>query len=178
MIDMRMWQQVMVVAAVVFATVAVGVNVYASTRGAEQRVQRLAAEIPVASVLDQGVFDVPPVDRPSRDSDGRDDPCAYPDECPDARAPDDNGDTRTHPDNHGQVVSTYARHIGWDHIAGPPGLLVRDIARSDQGKEDKQPPVLEDKDDKQPPGLNKDDDKTPPGLDKDETPPAKKDKDG
>ena len=164
---MRMWQQVMVVAAVVFATVAVGVNVYASTRGAEQRVQRLAEEIPVASVLDQGVFDVPPVDRPSHDSDGQDDPCAYPDECPDTRAPNDNGDTRTHPDNHGQIVSTYARHIGWDHISGPPGLSVTGIARPTDWDDDKEPPGLDKADDsKEPPGLDKADDRPSPGKNK------------
>ncbi len=164
---MRMWQQLMVVAAVVFATVAVGVNVFASTRGAEQRVQRLAMEIPVASVLDQGVFDVPPVDRPSHDSDGQDDPCAYLDECPDARAPNDNGEIREHPDNHGQFVSTYARRIGWDHISGPPGLFIRGIARPADRDDDKTPPGLDKTDDKTPPGLDKTDDKQPPGKNKD-----------
>ena len=147
---MRIVQQLIVVAAVAFATLAVGVNVYASTRGAEQRAQQLAADIPVASVLDRGVLDGPPSDQPSRDSEDQDDPCMHPDECPDLRT--DDGD-KAHPENHGQIVSSYAKHIGWDHTAGPPGLLVREIARpSDDGK---QPPGLDKDDDKQPPGKNK-----------------------
>ena len=153
---MRIAQQLIVAAAVVFATLAVAVNVYASTRGADQREQRLSAEIPVASVLDQGIFDVPPINRPSGDSGEQDDPCADPDECPDIRSHDDDDGTKTHPENHGQFVSDFAKHIGWDHEAGPPGFLVRDVARSDDGKDDKpQPPGLEDKDDMQPPGLDK-----------------------
>ncbi|MEA3511875.1 MAG: hypothetical protein U9R51_10615 [Actinomycetota bacterium] len=158
---MRIAQQLIVVAALAFATLAVGVNVYASTRGADQRAQQLAVEIPVASVLDRGVVDTPPGNHPSRDSEGQADPCVLPDDCPDLRADDDG---KAHPENHGQIVSAYAKYIGWDHAAGPPGLLVREIARP--------------ADDKQPPGLDKDDDKQPPGLDKDDKQPPGKNKDG
>ena len=144
---MRMRQQLIIVVAVVFATVAVGVNVYAATRTVDQSAHRLAVDFPVASVLDRGVLDDPPIETTSPDSEDRDDAV-----------------TTAHPENHGMIVSAYAKHIGWDHIAGPPGLLVRDIARPD-GKDDKQPPGLS-KDDKQPPGLSKDD-KQPPGQNKD-----------
>ncbi len=71
---MRTVQQFIVVAAVAFATLAVSVNVYASTRGADQRQEQLAVGLPIASVLDQGVFDDPSSDHPSRDSEGQDDP--------------------------------------------------------------------------------------------------------
>ncbi len=167
---MRAPQQLIVGAAVVFATLAVGANVYASTRGVEQRAQQLALEIPVASVLDRGVFDDPSVDHPSRDADREDDGCVSSDGCPDVSVRAIGGDdgTATHPENHGQIVSEYAQHIGWySEVLGPPGLLVRDFARSDDGKDD----------DKQPPGLNKDDDKQPPGLNKDDSDDEDKNKD-
>ncbi len=111
---MRATQQLIVAAAVVFATLAVGFNVYASTRGAEQRAQELAREIPVASVLDRGVFDDSSADESSDDVVG-----------------DDAGDNpATRPMNHGFIVSSFARHIGYaEGIDGPPGLLVREIAR-------------------------------------------------
>ena len=136
---MRATQQLIVAAAVVFATLAVGFNVYASTRGAEQRAQELAREIPVASVLDRGVFD---------DSSA--------DQSPDDVVGDDAGDNpATRPKNHGFDVSSYARHIGYaEGIDGPPGLLVREIARPTG---DREPPPGLNKDDQQPPGLNKDD---------------------
>ena len=171
-----MRQQLIIVVAVVFATVAVGVNVFASTRGAEQRDQRLAAEIPVASVLDRGVFDNRPVDDPVGDIEELNDPCSEPGSCQGSQPDDEEGTAITHPENHGLIVSGYAKHIGYDDVAGPPGFVVRDIARLNGdrdgkhplglNKDDKQPPGL-DRADQEPPGQDKDADKTPPGQDKD-----------
>jgi len=173
---MRMWQQLMVVAAVVFATVAVGVNVFASTRGAEQRAQHLAVEVPVASVLDRGVFDDPPVDDPARDTEEVDDQCVASDGCHNPQPDATDGDADAHPQNHGQLVSGFAKHIGYDDVAGPPGFVIRETARLNGDKDGKHPLGL-DKDDKQPPGLDRSG-QQPPGQDKDDKKPPGKNKDG
>ncbi len=132
---MRMGQQLIIVAAVVFATVAVGMNVYASTR-ADQHSQQLDQQMPVASVLDRGVFDTPRLTDPSGDSTppdqsgDPDDPCAasvaYPDHTND-------GDVRSL-SNHGRELSSFVTGVGHsDCVDGPPGAVVRENARPDVG---------------------------------------------
>ncbi len=161
---MRMRQQLIVVVAVVFATVAVGMNVYASTR-ADQRSQELAREMPVASVLSRGVFDTPRPADPSDDStppnhsNAPDDPCAQSDPC--------RGHSIDAPDpdfpNHGREVS-FAVHLGYlDGVDGPLGALVRvrDVARPDIGADG--PPRSDRAEER-----SSNDDKTPPGLTKDD----------
>jgi hypothetical protein len=168
MTEMRMRQQLIVVFAVVFATVAVGMNVYASTR-ADQRSQELALEMPVASVLDRGVFDTPRPADPSDDStppnhsnanhsNAPDDSRALSDVCPGLT--DDAADPAF--SNHGRDVSAFAAHIGYrDCVDGPPGALVREKARPEIERE--RPPRSDraeersSNDDKAPPGLTKDD---------------------
>ena len=171
-----MRQQLMIVVAVVFATVAVGVNVFASTRVAEQRAEQLAVDVPVASVLDRGVFDNRPIDDPVGDIEALTDPCSHPGSCQDGQPDDEERTASTHPENHGLIVSGYAKHIGYDDVAGPPGLVIRDFARLNGVKDGKHPLGL-DKDDKQPPGLDRGD-QQPPGQDKDEKQPPGKSKDG
>jgi hypothetical protein len=123
-----------IVVAVVFATVAVGVNVYAATGAADRHAQQLEQMMPVASILDHGVFDTPlpagsPHESPSpARSNAPDDSCAPSDVCgnPSGNTPD--------PDrsNHGRTVSAFAAHIGYlDGVDGPPGALVRVIAHPD-----------------------------------------------
>lgn len=175
-IGMRMRQQLIIVVAVVFATVAVGVNVFASTRGAEQRAEKLAVEVPVASVLDRGVFDNRPLADPVDDTEELNDPCSKPGSCQGGQPDDEEGTVSTHPYNHGLIVSGYAKHIGYDEVAGPPGLMVRNIARLNGDKDGRHPLGL-DKDDKQPPGLDRSD-QQPPGQDKDDKQPPGKNKDG
>ncbi|MEA2010393.1 MAG: hypothetical protein U9N78_06795 [Actinomycetota bacterium] len=131
---MRMRQQLIIAVAVVFATVAVGVNVYAATRSAEQHAQQLERVMPVASVLDRGVFDTAATGEPSDDtpppdrSDVPGDPCVHSDACygNSGSAP---GSTFS---NHGRAVSAFAMHIGFTvGEDGPPGALVRAKARPD-----------------------------------------------
>jgi hypothetical protein len=140
MMQMRMRQQLIIVAAVVFATVAVGVNVYASTRSADQRSQQLAQVIPVASILDRGVFDVPPSSDSSDESTRPGysntpyEPCGPPNLCSDPHAGDAANPALS---NHGFNVSSFAAHIGSDtDIDGPLGALVRVIARSNVERDD------------------------------------------
>lgn len=136
---MRMRRQLIVAAAVVFATLAVGVNVYASTR-ADQRSQQLDREMPVASVLDRGIFDTPRVTEPSNDStvpglSGQsglpgdpDEPCAPPAERP---GDTDDGTVRSL-SNHGRTLSSLVAGIGHrDCVDGPPGAVVSEHARPD-----------------------------------------------
>lgn len=131
---MRMRQQLIIVVALVFATVAVGVNVYAATRAADRHALQIDQTMPVASVLDRGVVESPP---PANSSDeppsaanavAPDDPCESSEAC--------HGAARNAPglafSNHGRSVSAYAKHIGFvDGEDGPPGASVRDIARPD-----------------------------------------------
>lgn len=180
---MRMRQQLIVVVAVVFATVAVGMNVYASTR-ADERSQELAREMPVASVLDRGVFDSPRPADPSDEStppshaSAPNDSRALSDVCPGLSG--DAADPAL--SNHGRGVSAFAAHIGYrDCVDGPPGALVREEAQARPEIERNRPPRSDraeersNNDDKTPPGLMRDDpsdevsddDKTPPGLTKD-----------
>ena len=169
MTEMRMRQQLIVVVAVVFATVAVGMNVYASTR-ADQRSQELAREMPVASVLDRGVFDSPRPADPSDEST----PPSHASAPNDSRAQSDvcpgQIDDATDPDfkNHGGEVSDFAAHIGYRVCEdGPPGARVREVARPEIERD--RPPRSDraeersNNDDKTPPGLTKDD----PSVDKD-----------
>ena len=55
---MRMRQQLIIAVAVVFATVAVGVNVFASTRATDQHSRQLDRVMPVGSV--SSIFRHPP----------------------------------------------------------------------------------------------------------------------
>jgi hypothetical protein len=171
MTEMRMRQQLIVVMAVVFATVAVGMNVYASTR-ADERSQELALEMPVASILDRGVFDTPRPADPSDDStppshsNAPDDSRALADVCPGQT------DDATDPDlkNHGGEVSGFAAHIGYRVcVDGPPGALVREVARPEIERD--RPPRSDRAEER-----SNNDDKTPPGLTKD-NPSDDKDKD-
>jgi hypothetical protein len=172
MTEMRIRQQLIVVVAVVFATVAVGMNVYASTR-ADQRSQELALEMPVASVLDRGVFDTPRPADPSDDStppnhsNAPDDSRALSDVCPGLT--DDAADPAF--SNHGRDVSAFAAHIGYrDCVDGPPGALVREKARPEIERE--RPPRSDRGEER-----SNNDDKTPPGLTKDDPSDDDKDKD-
>ena len=162
---MRMRQQLIVVVAVVFATVAVGMNVYASTR-TDQRSQELAREMPVASVLDRGVFDSPRPADPSHDStppnhaSAPDDPRAQSDVC------SGQTDDATDPDfkNHGGEVSDFAAHIGYLICEdGPPGASVREKAQARPEIERERPPRSDRAEER-----SNNDDKTPPGLTKDD----------
>ena len=161
---MRMRQQLIVVVAVVFATVAVGMNVYASTR-ADQRSQELAREMRVASVLDRGVFDSPRPADPSDDStppnhaSAPSDSRALSDVCPGLT------DDATDPalSNHGGEVSDFAARIGYRICEdGPPGALVREKAQARPEIARERPPRSDraeerSSNDEAPPGLTKDD---------------------
>ena len=129
-----MRQQLIIVVAVVFATVAVGVNVYAATRAADQYTLQLEQAMPVASVLNHGVVESPPPVNssddlpPAANAAAPDDPCESSETC--------HGTARNAPglafSNHGRLVSAYAKHIGFvDGEDGPPGASVRDVARPD-----------------------------------------------
>jgi hypothetical protein len=133
MTGMRMRQQLIIVVAVVFATVAVGVNVYAATRAADQRSRQLEQTMPVASILDHGVFETPPLADPPDDSappgnsNDPDDPCGSPDTCRDSQG---NAYGLTF-SNHGREMSAFAAHIGFVvGEDGPPRGLVHREARS------------------------------------------------
>jgi hypothetical protein len=162
MTGMRMRQQLIIVVAVVFATVAVGVNVYAATRSAERHAQQLEQVMPVASILDRGVSDTAPAADSSDDapppahSSAHDDPCAPSDTCH-----GNNGNAYgLAVSNHGRAVSAFAAHIGFiEGEDGPPGALVRDAARSNAGAND--PPRSDRAEERS------NNDKTPPGQDKD-----------
>ena len=160
---MRMRQQLIIVVAVVFATVAVGVNVYAATRAADRQAQQLERVMPVASILDRGVVDTPPSDDspdespPSAHRTAPGDPCAPSDMCSDNDGNADELDVS----NHGRDVSDFAAHIGFIvGEDGPPGALVREVARPDidaDGPPRSEPAEERSKNDKTPPGQEKDD---------------------
>ena len=159
---MRMRQQLIIVVAVVFATVAVGVNVYAATRSANRQAQRLEQVMPVASILDRGVVDTPPFDDspdespPSAHHTAPGDPCASSDVC---RGNDGTAD-ELDVSNHGRDVSAFAAHIGFIvGEDGPPGALVRKVARPDIDSDG--PPRSQRAEERS------ENDKTPPGQDKD-----------
>jgi hypothetical protein len=129
MTGMRMRQQLIIAVAVVFATVAVGVNVFAATRATDQRSQQFEQVMPVGSVLDRGVFDMPSPADPSDDqpppdhSNAPDDPCPSSDACRGNAANAPGGHTFS---NHGRAVSAYAIHLGFvEGEDGPPGALMR-----------------------------------------------------
>lgn len=136
---MRMRQQLIIVVAVVFATVAVGMNVYASTRLSDQRSQHFEQVMPVASVLDRGVLD-PPRPRPADPQDtstppvysnAPDDPHTPTDVCSEYRAGDAADPAFW---NHGRGIAAFAAHIGLCGASDePPGALVSERARPDVG---------------------------------------------
>jgi len=131
---MRMRQQLIIAVAVVFATVAVGVNVFAATRAADLHAQQLDRVIPVASVLDHGVFEMPSPAPSAEDSPHPAAPITPSDPCNHSDVCRDHSDDVPGPDlsNHGRTVSAFAAHIGYlDGVDGPPGALVREIARPD-----------------------------------------------
>ncbi len=165
MTGMRMRQQLIIVVAVVFATVAVGVNVFAATRAADQRAQQLDQVMPVGSILDHGVFEAPPLAEPLDDtapptnSDAPDNPCGSSDTCR-----DNNGNAYGLAfSNHGRDVSAFAAHIGFIvGEDGPPGALVRREARpnaKDDGPPRSDRAEERSNNDNAPPGQVKDKDK-------------------
>ncbi|MCL1693872.1 MAG: hypothetical protein M3096_09325 [Actinomycetia bacterium] len=131
---MRMRQQLIIVVAVVFATVAVGVNVFAATRAADQHARQLEQTMPVASILDHGVFETPPLADPPDDSapptnsDAPNNPCGSSDTCR-----DNNGNAYGLAfSNHGREISAFVAHIGFVvGEDGPRGGIVSGEARPD-----------------------------------------------
>ena len=165
---MRMRQQLIIAVAVVFATVAVGVNVFAATRAADQHSRQLDRVMPVGSVLDRGIFDIPsPADGsddqpPPDDSNAPDDPCARSDAC---RSDAANAPGLTF-SNHGRAVSAYAIHLGFvEGEDGPPGALMRMEARTDVRADG--PPRSDRAEER-----SNNSDSTPPGQAKDDAPPG------
>ena len=168
---MRMRQQLIIVVAVVFATVAVGVNVFAATRATDRHAQQLEQVMPVASILDRGVSETPPL------ADSPDDPTAPANsnapenQCgPLDRCHDNNGNAYGLAfSNHGRDVSAFALHIGFVvGEDGPPGALVRREARSNTKSDDH--PRSDRAEERS------DNDKAPPGQSKDESPGKNSDK--
>ncbi len=160
---MRMRQQLIIVVAVVFATVAVGVNAFAAMRAADRHAQQLEQVIPVGSILDRGVFDTPPSyespddSPPSAHRTALGDPCAPSDVCRDNDGNADELDVS----NHGRDVSAFAAHFGFIvGEDGPPGALVREVARPDidaDGLPRSERAEERSKNDNSPPGQTKDD---------------------
>ncbi len=114
---MNMRQQLIVIGAVMFATIAVTASVFAGVRtvSARQQQPRAFTEIPIttaASTVTTTAGTVPHVAAPGLGS-------------------SEQGDTqRAGVENHGRVVAAFAAHIGFrDGVDGPPGALVRTIAR-------------------------------------------------
>lgn len=181
--------QVIVVVAVLVATVAVAANVFAFTHAAEQYAEnnRIAAEPTWAQPLDSSTTteqaptepSVEPVSEPSVEpaNDDVDEPCTRRNQCAEP------GEVPGDFSNHGRWVSSFASDPDFkSEIDGPPGAIISGIARSDIGKPDpsRSDGTEENHDPSTPPGQEKDK-TTPPGQDKDKTAPPgqdKKDQDG
>jgi len=115
---MKMRHQLIIIGAVMFATIAVAASVFAGVRTiAARQHQRAFTEIPIATTAGTDpAIATPAPGSPEREparAHGRNEP-----------------GPQSARENHGRVVSAFAAHIGFrEGTDGPPGALVRTIAR-------------------------------------------------
>ncbi len=119
---MKMRHQLIIIGAVMFATIAVAASVFAGVRTvAARQHQRAFTEIPIATTAGTD----PAIATPMPDSTERE---AIREPARDHRRNEPGPPSAR--ENHGRVVSAFAAHIGFrEGTDGPPGALVRTIAR-------------------------------------------------
>jgi hypothetical protein len=189
---MRMRDQLIVITAVVVATIAVAANVLAQTRAADRRAE--IAQVGLAAAWSYPVVDIPTSTAPAqsdsepsqRRGDGHSeiefaDPtgasvdsatsCSGKRRC--ASEEGSNDGTNEEPPrvfmNHGRAVSAYVHSLGFEEgVDGPRGAYVRQTARPDIESEgpprsDRAEENQDSKDEKTPPGQDSKDERTPPG---------------
>ncbi|MEA3502480.1 MAG: hypothetical protein U9R47_06870 [Actinomycetota bacterium] len=181
---MRMHNQMVVAIAVVFATVVVVATSYASTRTAMDRYDQLASRPPLQNLTiattttdtTEGPSITAPPPRPEQATAGTDRPgTPGTPETTSQDVPDCDLDLLDDADksNHGRLVSAciaQLREAG--DFDGPPGAVIRDIARPDI--ENDGPPRSEQAEENNSSGDKSEDRATPPGQAKDK---PNKDKD-
>jgi len=126
---MRMRNQLIVIAAVLFATIAVAVSVFAGVRAMDRQAQNPPTPIPISDTLDTTSLPRPlDTGEPNRTAAGE--PAARQPGAP--SEPSATEDVAA--DNHGRAVSTFTMQIGHlDRAGGQPGAIVRSYARPNVG---------------------------------------------
>ncbi|MEN8233509.1 MAG: hypothetical protein ABFR89_01120 [Actinomycetota bacterium] len=143
---MRLRRELVVLTAVVFATIAVAANVFAVTRAHEEQARLSTTTMVFAPIPGYETTDLPAAERPNDDDGDR------ADGAPRGKAPA----------NHGQAVRAFLLELhSMEALDGPPGALIRTIAKPDGRAADDPPRSARaqenlDAKEKDPPGRSRD----------------------